>query len=104
MINKDNAKLLKQLKSGFKRTIDWNKYQLNIKRERQNHYLDYLIDPSFPGVNILFVLSFENNVDRIAHKGHFLPKIVLKDYSVRLMDKPFFDQPVKSDMKTYGNI
>ena len=34
MINKDNAKLLKQLKSGFKRTIDWNKYQLNIKRER----------------------------------------------------------------------
>ena len=27
----DNAKLLQQLKSGFKRTINWNKYQSNIK-------------------------------------------------------------------------
>ena len=24
--NEDNAKLLQQLKSGFKRTISWNKY------------------------------------------------------------------------------
>ena len=28
--------------------------------ERPNQYLDYLIDPSFQRVNILFVLSFEN--------------------------------------------
>ena len=28
----DNAKLLQQLKSGFKRTINWNKYESNIKR------------------------------------------------------------------------
>ena len=27
----DNAKLLQQLKSGFKRTINWNKYQSNPK-------------------------------------------------------------------------
>ena len=27
----DNAKLLQQLKSGFRRTINWNKYQSNIK-------------------------------------------------------------------------
>ena len=27
----DNAKLLQQLKSDFRRTIDWNKYQSNIK-------------------------------------------------------------------------
>ena len=27
----DNAKLLQQLKSGFKRTISWNKYQSSIK-------------------------------------------------------------------------
>ena len=27
----DNAKLLQQLKSGFKRTINWNKYQSNLK-------------------------------------------------------------------------
>ena len=29
----DNAKLLKQLKSGFKRTINWNKYQTKVFKE-----------------------------------------------------------------------
>ena len=28
LLNQDNAKLLHQLKSGFKRTISWNKYLL----------------------------------------------------------------------------
>ena len=27
----DNAKLLQQLKSGFRRTINWNKYQSTLK-------------------------------------------------------------------------
>ena len=31
LFTQDNAKLLQQLKSGFKRTINWNKYQSNIK-------------------------------------------------------------------------
>ena len=31
----DNAKLLQQLKSGFKRTINWNKYQSSIKTYAQ---------------------------------------------------------------------
>ena len=30
----DNAKLLKQLKSDFKRTTNWNKYQSKISTER----------------------------------------------------------------------
>ena len=52
---KDNAKLFEQLKSGFKRTINWDKYQSKISTERQNQYLDYLIDPSFQGVNRRFI-------------------------------------------------
>ena len=43
----DNAKLLEQLKSGFKRTINWNKYQSKVSPERINQYLDFLTDPSF---------------------------------------------------------
>ena len=43
-----NAKLLEQLKSGFKRTINWNKYQTKVLTERQNQHLDFLIfHPSF---------------------------------------------------------
>ena len=49
-----NAKLLQQLKSGFKRRINWNRYQLKVSPERQNQYLDFLIDPSFQGVNKIF--------------------------------------------------
>ena len=52
----DNTKLLQQLKSGFKRTINWNKYQSQVTLQEQNRYLDFLIDPSFQGVNRLFVL------------------------------------------------
>ena len=32
----DNAKLLQQLKSGFKRTINWNKYEWSPKTYAQN--------------------------------------------------------------------
>ena len=60
----DNAKLLEQLKSGFKRTINWTKYQSKISTEAQNQYLGFLINPSFNGVNRLFVLSFENKNER----------------------------------------
>ena len=56
----DNAKLLQQLKSGFKRTINWNKYQSDPKTYARNQYLNHLVDPNFQGVNRLFVLSFEN--------------------------------------------
>ena len=43
----DNAKLLQQLKSSFKRTINWNKYQLKVIIQAPNPYLDFLIDLSF---------------------------------------------------------
>ena len=64
---KDNEKLLQQLKSGFKKAISWNKYGSSIKIFAQNRYLNYLINPSFQGVNILFILSFENENDRTSH-------------------------------------
>ena len=68
----DNAKLLEQLKFGFKRTINWNKYQTKVSTERQNQYLDFLIDSSFQGVNGLFVLSFENETQPTSYKRYYL--------------------------------
>ena len=56
----DNAKLLKQLKSGFKRSINWNKYHTKVSIEEVNQHLGFLIDPTFQGLNRIFVLSFEN--------------------------------------------
>ena len=65
---KDNGKLLQQLKPGLKRRINWNKYQPKVTIQRPNHCLDYLIDPSFQGINRLFVLSFENDAHRTNYK------------------------------------
>ena len=80
--NQDNAKLLEQVTSGFKRTINWNKYQSKTPIERPNGCLDYLIDPSFQGVNRVFVLSFDDNAHRTRHTGCFLPKVELEKYNV----------------------
>ena len=46
----DNIKLLKQLESGFKRTINPNKYQSETTNQAQNRYLDFFIDAIFQGV------------------------------------------------------
>ena len=71
----DNAKLLQQLKSAFKRVINWNKYESNIKTFAQNRYLNHLINPIFQGVSRLFVLSFENEDNRTSHSTYYLPKV-----------------------------
>ena len=65
----DDEKLLQQLRSGFKRTINWNKYQPKVSPKRRNKYLDFLIDPIFQGVNRLFDLLLENEDDRKVHTG-----------------------------------
>ena len=100
----DNAKLLQQLKSGFKRTINWNKYQSSIKTYAQNRYLNHLVDLNFQGVNRHFVLSFENEDDRTSHSTYYLPKVEIKDYNVMIDGKNFFDHPINSNFKTYESI
>ena len=41
----------------------------------------------FPGVNGLFVLSFENNTVKIGETRYFLPTIDIKNHTVTFMDK-----------------
>ena len=64
----DNVQLLQQLKSDFKRTINWSRYWSKLIIQRQNQYLDYLFDLSFWRVYRFFVLSFENNTHRISYQ------------------------------------
>ena len=100
----DNTKLVQQLKSGFKRTINWNKYQSDPKIYARNQYLNHLVDPIRQGGNRLFVLSSENEDDRRSHSNYYLPKVEVKDYNVMIDGKNFFDQPINNDFKTYENI
>ena len=97
----DNAKLLQQLKS-FKRTISWNKHLTKPELLAQNANLNHVIEPTFQGVNRLFVLAFEN--DAQSHKKCYLPNVEIKNYNVMIDGKNFFDQPIKNEKVTYENI
>ena len=68
--SQDNAKLLPQLKSGFKRTISCNKHLAKPELLAQNANLNHIIEPSFQGINRLFVLAFEDDDQRISKKEH----------------------------------
>ena len=58
--------------------MNQNKYQSKISTERQNQCLNYLIDLSFPGVNRLFVLPFEDKSQRISYKRYYIPSAEIK--------------------------
>ena len=81
----NNVKLLEQLKTGFKRTIKWNKYRSQMSVQPQNNNLNYLIDPTFTRVNRLFVLSFprNNNTDsRYSFSNYYVSKVKVNDFNV----------------------
>ena len=100
----DNSKLLPQLKNGFKRTITSNKYLVKPKLLARNVNLNHLIDPSFQGVNGLFVFVFEDDAQRTNNKRYYIPNVEIKDYNVMIDGKSFFNQLIKNNKVTYENI
>ena len=87
----DDIKLLEQLKTGFKKTIKWNKYRSQMSIQPQNDNLNYLIDPTFMSVNRLFVLSFSrNNTDsRYSFPNYYVPKVKINDFNILIDGKSF---------------
>ena len=57
-----------------------------------DQYLDYLIDPSFQGLNRLFVLTFQNNLVQIPYKQCFLPNVEIIGYNVMINGKNVFEK------------
>ena len=100
----ENTKFLQQLKSGFKRVINWNKYLSKRELLAQNPDLNHLAEPSFQGVNRLFVLAFENDNHRSSTRRYNLPTVEIKDYNIMINDENVFDQPIKNSAVTYDNI
>ena len=84
---KNYNKLLEQLKTGFKRTIKWNKYRSEMSNQTENNNLNYLIDLTFTKDNRLFVLSFENEDDTTSFSKQYTPNVEIKDFSVLIDEK-----------------
>ena len=110
-LSKENdIKLLEKLKSGYKKTMKWNKYRWQMTIQNNNNNFN-LIDPTFTNANILFVLSFErieeNNVkkDRRDSFAHYcVRKVQIKDFNVLIDGKTFFDLAVKNKEEAYEKI
>ena len=97
-LSKENdIKLLEQLKSGFKRTIKWNKYRSQMTIQPQNNNLNNLVDPTFTNVNRLFVLSFAKTNAGDDRGSYYVPNVEIKDFSALTDGKSFFDLSVKNE-------
>ena len=100
----NNNKLLELLKTGFKRTIKWNKYRSEMSNHTKNNNINYSIDPTFTNVNRLFVLTFENEDDRTSFSKYYVPKVEIKCFHALIDGKPFFGIPVKNKEEGYEAI
>ena len=101
---KDNAKLLQQLKSGFKKVVNWWKHLSKPESLAQNPKLNHLIEPSFQGINRIFILADDGDTQKTSHTVPYLPNVQLKDYNIMINGENLFDQPIENDVVTYENI
>ena len=97
----DEIKLLTNLKSGFTREIEWNKYRSQMTTEAINNNLNILRDPTFTNVNRLFVLAYQNADDRHSFSQFYLPRVMVKDFNVIIDKLAFFDLPIKTEEEAY---
>ena len=76
-----------------------------MSAEWQNQYLDFLIDPSFQGVNRLFgFFPFENEAQRKIYKWYYRPTKEIKSCIVMIDGQKFFDQTIRNNLIIYDNI
>ena len=101
---KDSANLTKQLNEGFKRSVYWNSYETKpTKVIEKGKNLYELLNASFQGVKILFVLAYyiaaplaaggntDDTVDIKNNRTYFLPRGEIKNYTVLIDGRNFYD-------------
>ena len=97
LLTQDNVILLKQLESGFKRSINWNKYQSKIADQAQNKHLDFLTDPEFQGLNMFFYYHLKVRMFEKVTSNIF-------DIFVMIDERNVFNQSVKNNLRTNDSI
>ena len=100
----DNKDFIEQQNKGFQRSIYWNEYKTKeINENADANVFKYInLDPSFQGVNRLFVTAY-NRVDgqpnRDDQRKYYLPRIDLNKYNVVIDGRNFYDNPIESDIE-----
>ena len=105
----DNKDFIEQQNKGFQRSTYWNEYKTKETNENADaNVFKYInLDPSFQGVNRLFVMAY-NRVDgqptRNGQQKYYLPKIDLKKYNVIIDGRNFCANPIESDIEKYREL
>ena len=103
----DNTKLSKLSSDEFKRSIYWNKYKIIPETiYATNENIRLLIDPSWQGINRLFVLAYLNDATSTAnsYRKYFLPRIKIENFNIEINSRNFYDQPINDSIKQYIEI
>ena len=98
----DNKDFIEQQNKGFQRSIYWKKYKTKEINENANaNVFKYInLDPSFQGVNRLFVMAYNranNQPTRNGQQKYYLPRIDLNKYNVIIDRRNFYDNPIESE-------
>ena len=106
----DNKDFIDQQNKGFQRSIYWNEYKTKGQDEVANaNTFKYIsLDPSFQGVNRLFVMTYDNvNANRSTRDGrtrYSSPAIDINKYNVIIDGRNFHDNPIESDIEKYREL
>ena len=99
----DNKDFIEQHNKGFQRSIYWNEYRTKeINENADANVFKYInLDPSFQGVNRLFVMAYNRANDQPTRNGqqkYYLPRIDLEKYVI-IDGRNFYDNPIESDIE-----
>ena len=103
----DNKDFIEQQNKGFQRSIYWNEYKTKEQTENADaNAVKYInLDPSFQGVNRLFLMAYSradnNQATRNGQQKYYLPRIDLNKYNVIINGRYFYDNPIESDIEKY---
>ena len=109
MAKKDNKDFIEQQNKRFQRSIYWNEYKTKeLNEDADANMFKYInLDPSFQGINILFVMAY-NRVDgqptRNGQHKYYLSRIDLNKYNVIIDGRNFYDNPIESDIEKYREL
>ena len=103
----DNKDFIEQQNKGFQRSIFWNEYktkELTVDSDDNNaNNVRYInLDPSFQGVNRLFLMAYSrlaNEPTRNGQQKYYLPRIDLNKYNIIIDGRNFYDNPIESDVE-----
>ena len=105
----DNKDFIEQQNKGFQRSIYWKEYKTKeINETADGNVFKYInLDPSFQGVNRLFVMAYnrENGQPTInGQRKYYLPRIDLEKYNVVIDGRNFYDNAIESDIEKYREL